>query len=91
MRYREQPKRVISRPFSAELVSRSGEWEQLPGIGGYRPTIFMNKVWSIRINRLVIQFASEELALKWKRPEGLSGKAYMFLAPKNGKHDFITE
>ena len=49
----------------------------------------MKNLWTIRINRLVIQFASEALALKWKRPEGLPGTCYMFLAPRNPKHDLI--
>jgi hypothetical protein len=46
-------------------------------------------VWTIRINRLVIQFATEALMNAWRRPEGLPGKIYIFLAPRDGKHDFI--
>jgi len=46
-------------------------------------------VWTIRINRLVIQFANMALALNWRRPEGLPGNLYMFKAPRNPKHDFI--
>lgn len=47
-------------------------------------------LWTIRINRLVVQFATEKLSLNWKRPGGLSGKAYAFLAPRNGDYDFIS-
>lgn len=46
--------------------------------------------WTIRINRLVIQFETEQLALQWKRPN-IPGQVYMFLAPRNSKHDFIKE
>jgi hypothetical protein len=51
----------------------------------------MTHVWTIRINKLVIQFANEDVLNKWKRPEGLPGQMYIFLAPRNKKHDFITE
>lgn len=47
--------------------------------------------WTIRVNRLVVQFATEKLSLEWKRPIGLPGKAYAFLAPLNRKFDFIGE
>jgi hypothetical protein len=50
----------------------------------------MNKVWTIRINQLVLQFKTETLALNWKRPKGLPGTRYMFLAPRNSKHDYVT-
>lgn len=46
--------------------------------------------WTIRINRLVIQFETEALMTAWRRPEGLPGTMYMFLAPRNPKHDFVT-
>jgi hypothetical protein len=47
--------------------------------------------WTIRINRLVVQFATEKLSLKWNRPAGLPGKQYSFLSPRNTKVDFINE
>jgi len=50
-----------------------------------------NYVWTIRVNRVVIQFASKELAFNWQRPEGFPpGKGYLFLAPRNTAHDFIV-
>lgn len=48
-------------------------------------------VWTIRINRLVIQFATEALMTAWRRPEGLPGTLYYYLAPRNSKYNFITE
>lgn len=50
-----------------------------------------NYVWTIRANRLVLQFATEALCLAWKRPEGFPKQHYIFLAPRSSKWDFISE
>jgi hypothetical protein len=47
-------------------------------------------VWCLRCGREVIQFATQSLALEFKKPDYWICQVTMFLAPRNPKHEFIS-
>jgi len=50
----------------------------------------MKYYWTIRLNRLVLQFENEEASIKWKRPEGIPGIIYSFLSPRLKNVDILS-
>lgn len=50
----------------------------------------MEYFWTIRLNRLVLQFEGEEASLKWKRPKGIPGQIFYFLSPRLKNVDMLS-